>query len=115
LEVAEHLRASRAEGLVKMLCGLSDRVLFSAAIPFQGGTGHVNEQWQSYWARLFRRNGFAAARNQPNIRENRDVEIWYRNNLILYERAQVGIVVQDFILPEYYMEIEGHLKRMNGQ
>jgi len=37
-----------------------DNVLFSAAIPNQGGTGHINEQWQEYWAEKFYANGFGA-------------------------------------------------------
>lgn len=110
LEVGEHLRESRAAGLVQMLCALSDRVLFSAAIPFQGGTGHVNEQWQTYWAGLFMQYGFGAAERQPEIRHNPDVDLWYRNNIVLYERGAVGRV-RDLILPAYYMEIVGHLKR----
>lgn len=109
LEVAEHLRLSRAEGLVKMLCSLSDRVLFSAAIPYQGGNGHINEQWQSWWAKLFEQEGFGPAKKQPDIKENPDVELWYRNNIVLYERGAHG-QVQDQILPEYYMQIVGNLK-----
>lgn len=113
LEVAEHLRPHRAEGLVKMLCSLSDRVLFSAAIPHQGGVGHVNEQWQSWWADLFAKNGFCAAVEQPKIRDNKDVEIWYRNNTVLYVRYPFGIPVadvEDLVMPEFYMGIVGHLK-----
>src|SRR5690606_30214606 len=34
LEVAEHLPISSAMPLVKFLCSMSDRVLFSAAIPY---------------------------------------------------------------------------------
>src|SRR5687768_2487400 len=45
LEVAEHLPRSRADSLVDDLAALGSTVLFSAAIPFQGGTHHVNEQW----------------------------------------------------------------------
>lgn len=104
LEVAEHLRPERAEGLVGYLCSLADRVLFSAAIPFQGGVGHVNEQWQSWWAELFIKQGFGAAKRQPEIRENEEVELWYRQNIVLYERGGGGRVV-DFVLPEYYIEI----------
>src|SRR5262245_27058351 len=58
LEVAEHLPASRAEGLVSDLTNLAPVVLFSAAIPLQGGVNHVNEQWPEYWAGLFRDRGF---------------------------------------------------------
>jgi len=46
-------------------------VLFSAAIPLQGGTEHVNEQWQSYWAKLFAEHGtslwIASARQSLGI------------------------------------------------
>jgi len=104
LEVAEHLKPSRAEGLVQMLCNLSDRVLFSAAIPHQGGTGHVNEAWQSWWAELFKQNGFGATNRQPDIRDCEDVELWYRQNIVLYERGARG-KVEDFVLPAYYLQI----------
>ena len=40
LEVAEHLSAKRADGFVNDLCSIADVVLFSAAIPGQGGVGH---------------------------------------------------------------------------
>jgi hypothetical protein len=104
LEVAEHLKPNRAEGLVEFLCSLSDRVLFSAAIPLQGGVGHVNERWQSYWAELFLQHGFGAARRQPDIRHCSEVELWYRQNIVLYERGARG-KVKDFVLPAYYMQI----------
>ena len=112
LEVAEHLSPERAEGLVKMLCSLSDRVLFSAAIPFQGGIGHVNEQWQSYWAELFKQNDLGASWNQPEIYNDPNVELWYRNNMVLYQRGVPGVVA-DYVLPEFYMQIVGHLRRLN--
>ena len=53
LEVAEHLAPQRSESLVRDLCALADVVLFAAAVPFQGGAGHVNERWQSWWAQRF--------------------------------------------------------------
>ena len=45
LEVAEHLPADRAKPFVKGLCAAADHVLFSGAIPGQGGRNHLNEQW----------------------------------------------------------------------
>lgn len=104
LEVAEHLKPQRAKALVEYLCSTSDLVLFSAAIPYQGGNGHCNEKWQSYWSGLFQQRGFGAAKEQPHIRDNRDVEYWYRQNIVLYERGATGIA-QDYVLPEYYMQI----------
>jgi SAM-dependent methyltransferase len=109
LEVAEHLKPSRAEDLVRFLCRLSDRVLFSAAIPHQGGTGHINEQWQNWWAELFRQNGFGAAKQQPDIQDCEEVEYWYRQNIVLYEKGAKGSV-KDFVLPAYYMRIVGALR-----
>jgi SAM-dependent methyltransferase len=58
LEVAEHLSAARAPALVESLCSASDVVLFRAAIVQQGGTNHINQQWQSFWAQLFKVAGF---------------------------------------------------------
>lgn len=58
LEVAEHLPPERAASFIAELCAIAPQVLFSAAVPGQGGVGHVNEQWPNYWAELFRDNGF---------------------------------------------------------
>ncbi|MBC8063222.1 MAG: class I SAM-dependent methyltransferase [Chlorobia bacterium] len=60
IEVAEHLPESRAEGLVDDLTRLAPVVLFSAAIPGQGGTGHINEQPQTYWTEKFAKRGYIA-------------------------------------------------------
>jgi SAM-dependent methyltransferase len=48
LEVAEHLPPQSAEDFVDSLTRLAPVVLFSAAIPLQGGTHHLNEQWPDY-------------------------------------------------------------------
>src|SRR5881296_3388824 len=58
LEVAEHLPPECAEAFVASLTGLGPVVLFSAAIPFQRGTHHVNEQWPEYWAARFEKHGY---------------------------------------------------------
>ena len=47
LEVAEHLPPECGSEFVQTLTDLSSVILFSAAIPFQGGTDHLNEQWPS--------------------------------------------------------------------
>lgn len=87
LEVAEHLTEDRAPGFVADLCALGDLVLFSAAIPNQGGTGHVNERWQSYWAELFAGNGYCALDAvRPLIWGDDNIAWWYRQNILLYVR-----------------------------
>jgi len=59
VEVAEHVPPERAPGLVADLTALAPVVLFSAAVPGQGGTGHLNEQWSEYWVALFEAEGWA--------------------------------------------------------
>ena len=58
LEVAERLPESAAKGFVAALTRHAPAVLFSAAIPHQGGHHHANERFLSYWAALFARFGF---------------------------------------------------------
>jgi len=107
LEVAEHLSERRSESLVGDLCTLSDVVLFGAAIPGQGGTMHINEQWQSYWATKFRRRGYLPYDVvRPQIWNNADVELWYRQNMLVYAKSSVEGYAQaqmiDVIHPGVY-------------
>lgn len=85
LEVAEHLPAERAPGFVAELCALAPVVLFSAAIPNQGGTHHVNEQWPDYWAELFAAHGYRPVDQlRWRIWNEPDVTWWYKQNLVIY-------------------------------
>jgi SAM-dependent methyltransferase len=88
LEVAEHLPAARSAGFVKELTELGDTVLFSAAVPFQGGLHHVNEQWPEYWSLLFAGQGFRCVDSLRGLLWYRDdIEWWYAQNLLLFVRA----------------------------
>jgi SAM-dependent methyltransferase len=58
LEVAEHLPAADADRFIAYLTSLGPVILFSAAIPGQGGDNHLNEQWPAYWIALFEKNDF---------------------------------------------------------
>jgi hypothetical protein len=90
LETAEHLPASSAAEFVATLAEHADRVLFSAAVPGQGGEHHINERSLEYWRGLFRTQGFVAVDLvRPAVRDNINVQIWYRCNTILYVRSSV--------------------------
>jgi SAM-dependent methyltransferase len=85
LEVAEHLPASSADDFVQSLVRHGDVILFSAAVPYQGGRHHVNEQWPDYWAAKFMACGYVpidAIRRK--IWDNDNVQWWYAQNTILY-------------------------------
>jgi SAM-dependent methyltransferase len=85
LEVAEHLPGRLSAQLVRGLTDLASIVLFSAAVPGQGGTGHVNEQWPEYWRSLFEERDFAMLDPiRPLIREDSRVKWWYRQNIVMF-------------------------------
>jgi len=93
-EVAEHLDARFAGDFVRLLTRLAPVVAFSAAIPSQGGTGHLNEQWPDYWANLFGESGYTLIDCfRCDLWDDQSIECWYRQNLFLY--------VADDHLPSY--------------
>lgn len=85
LEVAEHLSKGSAETLVKNLINLAPVILFSAAIPFQGGLYHTNEQWPPYWVKLFKERGYVPIDCiRKRIWGNDEVSFWYTQNTLLF-------------------------------
>lgn len=89
LEVAEHLPEHAAVGFVESLCKHGDTIIFSAAIPAQGGQNHINEQWPDYWESLFLSNGFVQSDVlRPLIWNNSAIEVWYRQNIFVYKKSR---------------------------
>lgn len=87
LEVGEHIPSRSAQAYVTFLTSLAPIVLFSAAIPLQDGTHHVNEQWPDYWAALFRECGYVPVDAvRPAFWNNEKVAPWYRQNMLFYIR-----------------------------
>jgi hypothetical protein len=85
VEVAEHLPPSHSGRFVKELVALAPVVLFSAAIPLQGGVDHQNERWQSYWQGLFEREGYRALDViRPRVWDDPEVTPFYAQNALLY-------------------------------
>lgn len=83
-EVGEHLTPDVASALVESLTALGPVVLFSAAIPGQGGTFHINEQWPEYWAAKFRSFNYRTLDwLRPRIWSDGAVPWWYRQNIFL--------------------------------
>jgi hypothetical protein len=70
---------------VETLTTLGTAVLFSAAIPHQGGRHHVNERWPEYWAQKFRPRGYKAFDPfRTSVWGDQRVESWYQQNLVPY-------------------------------
>ncbi len=91
LEVAEHIDEQNSDVLIDSLVNASDIILFSAAIPGQGGTHHVNERWPQHWADKFcRRNYVALDLIRPAIWSITDIAVWYRQNIILFVNKEIS-------------------------
>ena len=90
LEVAEHLPPQNARKFIEKLCNLSDVILFSAAVPGQGGVSHLNEAWQSYWAKLFSElSYFPIDIIRPKIWNDSAIPWWYRQNTFVYMKRSI--------------------------
>ncbi|MCF1191234.1 class I SAM-dependent methyltransferase [Mangrovimonas sp. AS39] len=91
LEVAEHLPETAANTLVATLVHHSEVVLFSAAIPGQGGQYHINEQWPEYWHEKFKAYGYEA---YDILRErfwnNPKMFWWYKQNVMFFVKKGSG-------------------------
>lgn len=109
LEVAEHLEQESADVFINNITTASDQVLFSAAIPGQGGEHHVNEQWQSYWIEKFENRGYYcdfSVRNyfwgEPRL------SIWRKQNLLFFSKEKRNIAPErqliDVVHPEEFLE-----------
>jgi len=118
LEVAQHVPHHAAATLIRNICKLSDVVVFSAAVPGQESTRHVNERWPSYWANLFAAAGYETLDVlRGRIWNDARVELRYRQNLLLFaNRAGLARVAMarphpvsqltplDVIHPEVYTQ-----------
>jgi len=88
LEVAEHLPANSADTFVETLTNLAPVILFSAAIPFQGGSNHQNERWPDYWAEKFSRYGYCIVDClRRKLWENQSVQTCYAQNSFFFVRS----------------------------
>jgi len=85
LEVAEHLLPQSAANFISSLTCLAPIILFSAAIPYQGGDSHLNEQWPEYWANLFKMHGFVPVDAlRHTIWLDQEIPFWYRQNMLFF-------------------------------
>jgi hypothetical protein len=106
VECAEHVSASRAKALVEWLTSTADIVLFSAAVPGQGGKNHINEQPVDFWSSLFRSCAFVRRDIlRHRILGDRSIPYWYRQNLFFYVKqgcsladASPDFLPDDFVL-----------------
>ncbi|WP_017654583.1 class I SAM-dependent methyltransferase [Fortiea contorta] len=85
VEVAEHLQPVVSSTLIEWLTLVAPVVIFSAAVPHQGGHGHINLQPREYWHNEFIQREFVVAdRIRELLRPISTVAPWYCYNIIDY-------------------------------
>jgi SAM-dependent methyltransferase len=90
LEVAEHLSERAANHFIESLTAHAPLVLFSAAIPYQGGDHHVNEQFLPYWAEQFSRFNFRPVDViRGRIWNEQTILWWLRQNVVLFVKEEL--------------------------
>ncbi len=118
LEVAEHLSENAAEKFIKNITSQSPIILFSAAIPLQGGVNHLNEQWQTYWIEIFKKNGYTPFDYfRKKLWDNKNVSFWFAQNMFLFinndflkkdlklkgKLSDIGSLPESIIHPQLYL------------
>jgi SAM-dependent methyltransferase len=90
LEVGEHIAVEHSNQFLETILSHGKPVLFSAAVPGQGGTYHVNEQPYEHWRDRFAERGYALFDFvRPHIVKNRSVDYFYRYNILLFAHESV--------------------------
>lgn len=110
LEVAEHLPESAAATFIECLCNHGDTIVFSAAIPGQGGQNHINEQWPDYWAGLFKKHCYPCYDIlRATCWNYAEADWWYRQNILVFSKHPLpGFRATDQVLslihPAHYQD-----------
>ncbi|MGO9303378.1 MAG: class I SAM-dependent methyltransferase [Candidatus Korobacteraceae bacterium] len=110
VEVAEHLPERSARYLIRGLTSLAPAVVFSAAIPGQGGLHHLNLQWPPYWQGLFAEHQYVRLDAiRPKIWRDQYINWWYRQNILLYASpdalANSPVLREEASIPPWDLEL----------
>ncbi|MDQ7947323.1 MAG: methyltransferase domain-containing protein [Pedobacter sp.] len=84
-EVAEHLLPESSAHLVGFLTALAPIIIFSAAVPNQGGNGHINCRSRGFWHELFAAQGYRVRDSlRETLRSSENLAVWYKLNILDY-------------------------------
>jgi SAM-dependent methyltransferase len=115
IEVIEHLSDDAADRLIGQMTSSTNFILFSAAIPGQGGIGHISERLHDYWHAkfsLFQFEKYDVVR--PMLISSPDIASIHRQNLFLYAKKGCAHSLAD--LPQICEDMEliraEHLKSL---
>ena len=93
LEVAEHVSLSQSEKFVNFISQHSELIVFSAAIPNQGGFNHINEQWGEFWDIKFKNLGYIKYDILRPILWGNDLITWpHKQNMVVYVHSSNDVL-----------------------
>lgn len=107
LEVAEHLSEKSADTFVRSLVNAGKVILFSAAIPGQGGFNHINEQFPEYWKEKFLKQGYIFHDIiRDKIWDISEIDFWYKQNMFIVSHESVPFPADtDFKYPVIHPDL----------
>ncbi len=110
LEVAEHLSEDSADTFIETLIDAGTLIVFGAAIPFQEGQNHLNEQWIDYWEKKFNKHNYVMHDIlRPIFWDNKKIFWWYKQNMALFSHKdfkltdQQNNLIKNIVHPECYI------------
>ncbi len=112
IEVLEHFEENRAFDILDYLTESSDLILFSAAVPFQKGNGHINEKNHSFWHNQFQKRGYQffdgfkrgdllCKSNRSNFFHFQNIFLYFRSDKLIFPR-ELNITSDNFELRSTY-------------
>lgn len=92
LEVLEHLENETGKKIVEQMANSCEVILFSAATPGQGGTGHINEKKHQYWLNQFEEKGFKVYDCvRPSLQKSTSTARYYALNTFLLVKSRKAV------------------------
>lgn len=90
LECLEHISENRELCAVETLTSCADIILFSAAVPMQAGTNHINCRPLQYWVDIFSSKGFSCYDfiRPECIKHALPVAPWYVQNILVFAKNE---------------------------
>ena len=98
IEVAEHLPEEKADALVSKVTGSVENILiWTAAIPGQGGVGHINCQPKEYWREKIQARGLVY--DDALTQKCRKFALqgyhmrWFTNNVQIFRKPTITLTI----------------------
>ena len=96
IDVAEHIDKKYFDIYLKSVCDSSDLIIFSAAIPNEGGLYHVNEQSHEWWILRFKKYFFRFNKKMVDLIEQKMEEnAIFGPNIMVFQRIKNNFKVDN--------------------